>query len=573
MELSWVCLSLILVVKVSSRGDECPPWFTLDYTNDSLFPQCVCSQAMSSYITCNQRERTSYIKVGHCAFLNEVTNYTVVSECPYVFPQHLIHNGHIRLPQNLTHLNTFMCGHLTRQLGSPLCGRCTKGTGPSIYSFGSQCASCSILNILYYLLLQYGPATVIFLVIILLRITLVSPSMAHYVFYCNILHVVLKRYAAFYFLYASNNTHVTTVIRVLITLNSLWTFDPLYFFSPPLCISQYIHEIYIPFLETVAALYPFTLLLLTYILIELYARDCKPIVIMWKVIYHKCGCLFGSWNSNKSLIQVFATLFLLSFIKFLGIFNSALAVGFVLNMKNEVVAKVLFIDPAVTLFSHMYLYLVILSAVILVFFILPPVLVLLLFPTTCFMKVSTYLKPRWVLGLKIFTDTFYGSYKDGTNGTRDFRQVAGIIFLILIIQIAVFEILVSTFNMGFPLITTHFASLTMYTAMSIACVVFQPYKHRAANISGTILPIIFILTGGMYIILDVYEFSTEMVFLCIAVVTLPHCVFYGYGIYRLAKWFKQCTTTVHGEEGILCRLLRSRNDQLLMNPAGCHSIT
>ena len=145
MELSWVYLILILTVKVSSRGDECPPWFTLDYTNDSLCPQCMCSQAMSSYITCNQRERTSYIKVGHCAFLDEVTNDTVVTWCPYVFPQHLIHNGYIRLPQYLTHLNTFICGHLTRHLGSPLCRSCTNGTGPSIYSFGSQCTSCSTL--------------------------------------------------------------------------------------------------------------------------------------------------------------------------------------------------------------------------------------------------------------------------------------------------------------------------------------------------------------------------------------------------------------------------------------------
>ena len=566
MELSWVYLILILVVKVSSRGDECPPWFTLDYTNDSLFPQCVCSQAMSSYITCNQRERTSYIKVGHCAFLDEVTNDTVVTDCPYVFPQHLIHNGHLLLPQNLNQLNTFMCGHLTRQLGSPLCGRCTNGTGPAIYSFGSHCTSCSILNILYYLLLQYAPATVIFLVIIVLRITLVSPPMVHYVFYCNIVHILLKRDIGFYFLYASSNTHVTTVIRVLITLNSLWTFDPLYFFSPPLCISQHIHEAYIPFLETMAALYPFTLLLLIYILIELYVRDCKVIVIIWKVIYHKCGCLLGSWNSDKSLIQVFATLFLLSFIKFLGIFCNALAVGFVLNMNNQVVEKFPLIDPTVTLFSRMYLPLVLLSAVILVFFILPPVLVLLLFPTTCFMKISTYLKPRWVLGLKIFTDTFYGSYKDGTTETRDFRQVAGIIFLIWVIQAAAFEIFVLTCNTAFPWII-HSLALTVYTALSMACVVFQPYKHRVANISGTILPIIFIIACGMYIILDVYKFSIEMVLLCISVVTLPHCVLYGYGIYWLAKWLKQCTTTVHGEEGILCRLLRSRNFQLL----GFHS--
>ena len=136
------------------------------------------------------------------------------------------------------------------------------------------------------------------------------------------------------------------VIRVLMTLNSLWTFDPLYFFSPPLCISQHIHEVYIPFLETMAALYPFTLLLLTYIL-----RDCKFLVIMWKMIYCKCGCLFGSWNSDKSLIQVFATLFLLSFMKFMGVVNSTLMVSNLFNMTNQVVTQVAFIDPTVTLFS------------------------------------------------------------------------------------------------------------------------------------------------------------------------------------------------------------------------------
>ena len=473
---------------------------------------------------------------------------------------------HIRLPQNLTHLNTFMCGHLTRQLGSPLCGRCTNGTGPSIYSFGSQCASCSILNILYYLLLQYAPATVIFLIIILLRITLVSPPMAHYVMYCNMIYMCLKLIAGFYFLYTSDNAHVMIVIRVLFTLNSLWTFDPFYFFSPPLCISQHIHEAYIPFLETMAALYPFTLLLLTYILIELHARDCKLIVNIWKVIYPKC--LFGSWNFDKSLIQVFATLFLLSFMKFMGVINSTFLVSSVFNINNQVVAQVPFIDPTVTPFSSTYLSLIILSTVILVFFILPPVLLLLLFPTNCFMKVSTYLKPRWVLGLKIFTDIFYGSYKDGTNGTRDYRPAAGILFLIWMIQAVVYEILhLTPSNFSVP---EKLSILSLVTMSIIGCVVFQPYEHRAANTSGTILLVISVISAGLFAILDTYKFSTEMALLCIAVATLPHCVLYGYGIYRLAKWLKQCTTTVHGEEGILCRLLKEREYKLLNSVSSTH---
>ena len=351
-EVSWVyhiLLIFLLLVRVSSGGDDCPPWFTPAHHNDSLFPQCVCSEAMDSYITCRQRERTSYIKIGHCAFQ---ANDTVVANCPYVFPPHLVQNGLIRLPHNLTHLNTFMCGHLTRELGSPLCGRCTNGTGPSIYSLGSQCASCSRLNILYYLLLQYASATIIFLTVTLFRISLVSPRMGHYVLYCNFIQVLLAYDVGLYALYASTNTHVMIVIRLLLTLNSLWTLDPLYLLSPPLCISQDFHEIYIPFLDTVAALYPFTLLLLTYILIELYARDCKPVVVMWKVIHRKCGCLLGQWNSDKSLIQAFATVFFLFFMKFLGIIQNILMLSLVFNMKNHLVKRVPYIDPTVTFFSY-----------------------------------------------------------------------------------------------------------------------------------------------------------------------------------------------------------------------------
>ena len=539
MEVTWVyhiLLLFLLLVRVSSGGDECPPWFTPDHHNDSLFPQCVCSEAMGSYITCSQRKRTSYIKVGHCALQDKV-NDTVVARCPYVFPPRIVNNGLIRLPHNLTHLNTFICGYLTRELGSPLCGRCTNGTGPSIYSLGSQCASCSRLNILYYLLLQYAPVTIIFLAIILLRISLVSPPMAHYILYCNFIQVLLAYDVGLYALYASTNTLVMIVIRLLLTLNSLWTLDLLYSLSPPLCISQDFHEIYTPFLDTMAAFYPFTLLLLTYILIELYARDCKLIVAMWKVIHSKCGCLLGQWNSNKSLIQAFATLFFLFFIKFFGIVSNILMPSFVFNIKSQIVTIVSYIDPTVTFFSYTYLPLIILSVLILVFLILPPVLLLLLFPTTCFTKVSMYLKPRWVLTLKTFADTFHGSYKDGTNGTRDFRQTAGIIFLSLIVlgtAPGIYAVAVPNasfyWRLAFP---------SLATAMSIACAVFQPYKHRSANISGTILLITFIITGGLYSIIDIYKFSTGMVLLCIAVATLPHCVFYGYGIYWLAKWLKQ----------------------------------
>ena len=125
-------------------------------------------------------------------------NETVVTYCPYIYPLHLIHNGLIRLPDNVTELNKFTCGHLQRETGTLLCGRCTNDTGPSIYSYGSQCATCSTLNILYYLLLLYVPNTIIFLAIILFRYSIVSPLMIHYIVYCNVVQTFLKTYVGPY---------------------------------------------------------------------------------------------------------------------------------------------------------------------------------------------------------------------------------------------------------------------------------------------------------------------------------------------------------------------------------------
>ena len=228
--LTLTLLSLPLLVRASSGGNECPTWFTLDISNDSLYPQCVCSEGADTSISCNQKERTSYMKLGHCIFQDEKTNATVATSCPYIFPPHLLHNGLIRLPHNTSDLNNFICGHLKRNTGELLCGRCTNSTGPSIYSIGSQCASCSRLNILYYLLLQYVPNTITFLAIILFRFSLVTPPMAHYILYCNIVALVTKGYGVHTLIFPDRIQVVKILLHCGHSTHYLW--------SPHLCASQ-----------------------------------------------------------------------------------------------------------------------------------------------------------------------------------------------------------------------------------------------------------------------------------------------------------------------------------------------
>ena len=405
---SCVFVALLSVLSVTGAVKDCPPWSTWDNST----PQCVCSDSMEYAITCDQKKQRSFLQLTYCACHNTTITGTVVAECPYVFPDHLIVDGYIPLPNKSSELNHFICGNLNRTTGTPLCGRCTSGTGPSIYSFGSQCVSCSAVNIVYYLLLQYLPTTILFVAITVFRINITSAPMAHYVLYCDLLVLLCKSHAGL-----ANFHHITYYksFYIFSTLSGIWTLDFFFFVSPPLCVAEHMEEIYVPFLDTVATLYPFILLLLTYIGIELHAHDFRPVVQFWRPIQRTYVRFRRTWDPNASVIQAFATLFFLSYAKLIVLMYEALFISVVTNEKGEVVSRVPYIDPTVSIFSHKHWYLISLSCIILVFIILPPLLVLTVFPTHLFRKISRCLKPRWVVSMQTFVDTFHGCYKDGTN--------------------------------------------------------------------------------------------------------------------------------------------------------------
>ena len=553
---SCAFVALLSILSVIDAVEDCPPWSTWDNST----AQCECSDAMEYAITCDQKKQRSFLQLGHCACHNTTTNGTVVAACPYVFPDHLIVDGHILLPNKSSELNQFVCGNLNRDIGTPLCGRCTNGTGPSIYSYGSQCVSCSAVNIAYYLLLQYLPTTILFVAIIVFRFNITSAPMAHYVLYCDALVLVFKSSAGGIanFLF----THYHAYKLIFLALNGFWTLDLFYFVSPPLCVSEHMEEIYTPFLDTVATLYPFILLLLTYVAIELRAHDFKPAVHFWRLVHRPFVKFRKTWDPNASVIQAFATLFFLSYAKFIGLMYEALFISVVINEKGEVVSSVSYMDPTLSIFGHKHWYLIFLSVLILVVIFLPPLLVLIVFPTHLFQKISRWLKPRWIVSMQTFVDPFHSCYKDGTNGTRDYRAVSGYLLAIITflpaLKITTSAIVMRISNQFLMFMTF----IIIFNALSVACALLRPYKHRTANISGVLLPAI--CSSALALVyqyqFSVHSMATVASLVCIFLISLPHCVFCGYIVYRLGKLLKQyCCKTQEMEQSVEERLLPCRS--------------
>ena len=545
----YVVLMYVLAgLLATSEAVRCPPWF-ISYANTTIsnttqpYSHCVCNQLLPSRISCIQEKFQSYLRFGNCVFRDNVSNSTMVGGCAYVFMHHNSMDMKLELPQDVHALNSFLCiENLKRNVDnhSSGCGRCADGRGPSVTTVGSQCVKCNAVNILYYCLLQYLPATIVFLLILLVQIDVTSAPMAHYVLFCNALVVYFRTAFGFLTGFGVPGTTNRYILRTFLMFNSMWSFDPLYPVSPPLCLSPHIQDIDRPYIEMLATLYPFMLLVLAYIGIELHSRDVRLVVLLWRPLHKRLIRCRRSWNPNASLVQAFATVFYISYTKLIFLVFVPFS-GIYMYFTNESGQSqnefVTYVDPSIPFAHPKHIYLMVFSLCILAFIVMPPIVVLMVYPTQLFMKLQSHLSPRLNLAINIFVNTYQGCYKDGTNGTRDYRSWSGG-FLALYVLFTIVGQCVDAFvavNNKHPVMELQLVIIAMIT-LSVAFAVLRPYKSNITNITGLTLFALLALAATLSISLLVIErHRVVCIAIIMAVVSIPHCVFYGCVVYQLYK--------------------------------------
>ena len=550
--------SSVVVTALDGQEMLCPPWFVPHNSStvcDAFQPYCVCSQELPFQIHCHQTSGTTFLRFGYCAFWNGTSNNTLVlTSCPYAFPENVfdyeIHYVLI-LPKNPLSLNSFMCKNLNRAVESGRCGRCTNGTGPSIGTVGIQCVECSPVNILYHILLRYLPATAVFLIVLIVQIDITSAPMALYVLYCNALVVFFQTPFGYSITFAFNTTSYKYTMKVLLTLNSIWSFDPLFFLSPPLCLSPHLEDINRMYIEFLATLYPFLLLFLAFVLVELHAKDFRPVVVVWKPILHKLIRFRREWNPNSSLVQAFATLFFLSYAKLIFMTIMPFTVTYFVNELGQYTRVVPFIDPTISYLDTKHIILMAFSISIFVLVILPPILVLIAYPTKLFRKLQKSLSSRTNLAIQAFVSPFQGCFKDGTNGTHDYRALSGGILAILLLMMWFGKsvcAIVET-NARDPVISLQ-VTVVIYITVSVGFAALRPYKADIANNTGVTLSALIAVLNTVYIFLSSkreHSYLIIVIFLAVAS-CIPHFVFYGYLVYRI----RQCDLKRRLQEWCYC---------------------
>ena len=187
------------------------------------------------------------------------------------------------------------------------------------------------------------------------------------------------------------------------------------------------------------AFYPICLMLFTYVCIKLHDNNFKPVVWLWKPFHRYFTHFRRSLDRKASIVNAFTTFLVISFSKIVFVSFTLLYPFYTRYNYDDIPTKlVLYYDPTVECHSQEYSMYAALAVCVLVAFVIFPTILLILYPTRLFRKcVSSCGFRRW-LALHMFADSFQGQYKDGTNGTRDFRMVSALFLILRILILATF---------------------------------------------------------------------------------------------------------------------------------------
>ena len=318
-------------------------------------------------------------------------------------------------------------------------------------------------------------------------------------------------------------------LKVLLVLCGIWSLDFFRSVIPPFCVSSNIKTVRALALEYLVAFYPICLILLTYVCIKLHDNNFRPVVWLWKPFHRYFVHLRRRWDSTASIINAFTTFLLLSFSKILFLsFMLLHTIYSKYNYDNIPRKCALYYDPTVECHSQEYAIFSAIAICVLVIFIFCPTILLILYPTRLFRKcVSCCGFRRWH-ALHMFVESFQGQYKDGTNGTRDFRMVSAS-FLVL-------RILILAFFLNHHRLLSHTSIIQGAFIAGATCIhaIIRPYKLNFMNNVDIVILflfeiLIFVTSSSASPLLTYFILETTLLLL------VPHMVLIFSICHKLAK--------------------------------------
>ena len=511
------------IANLTNTTTTCPAWTIPDQTHPNWTTlaknRCKCVGSIYYYhaITCTDFESPPEVLVldGFCVTQNQKKSYLVYGSCPYFRLNATLFRAvplYRILPANVDDV----CNVLKRR--GQFCGQCMQNYSPPVYSYDLNCVHCptGTNNWGKYLAISLLPTTVLFFLALMFRFRATSPQLNVYIMACQLVSSpIVVRYAVKY----SYLHHVHLSAKYLsgfaFTLMSMWNLDFFKLIYSPFCLHPHASMLQVLSLDYITAVYPLALIILTYTLVTLHYRGCPLVLWLWRPFLMCFARLRRRWDIRNSLLDVFATFLLLSYMKFLSVSSDILFLTISWDINQSRQQTVLYYNGTLEYFGTEHLPYASLAITVLLVFTLFPILLLCCYPCRCFRKFLNKVNMNGRT-LQVFMDIFQGSFKDGTEGTKDYRYFASFYLLIRVGSYFAFSIFGYSRLVAIPLIIllltilfisyshpykTYFYNIldSIFIALVIAGIIIEftikPYEHGAGFIFHPSSIVVAILAG------------------------------------------------------------------------------
>lgn len=396
-----VVLANLLVARVDDKkSSPCPLWHYHRSENQS----CICGQGLHGAILCSEDQ--VYLRVDYAMTWDAKSNDTLVAVSRYAYHKYNTISIHKRLyslmPRlnDTSELNEFMCGYNNRE--GFLCEKCCVNYGPAVNS--PKCSKCGDLSvpatISLYLTVKFLPIAVLFFLIMTFRIDLTWGPMLGYILFCQIHAFTTRTVNPTYQTGLIKMKHFRYIMELSLYISAAWDIDFLETTNiiQPYCISQKLDNVDLFLFNLINSLLPLCLVILSYILIELHARDFRIVVYCWKP-FHSCFVRARrNWSASDSIVHAYASLLLLSFTSLNYNAFEILRSTDVYNVSSVVKKSVLLNNPTIHLYTPKYIYYCVAVMSLLFFLRVCPSLLLLLYPLQRFKNIlHKYCSQRLVI--------------------------------------------------------------------------------------------------------------------------------------------------------------------------------
>ena len=460
----------------------CPPWTY--YRNNT----CQCGSIGHGIIQCNITSGTLTLQMCTCVTYDPLTNHSVAGNCIYscIYLSQPVY----QLPMIRENFTELTCGRWKRE--GPLCSNCIQGYGLPLYTYDLKCVQCNdfhIKKLLEFLAKALIPPTILCIVATVFHLNVLQPPWSVFVLVAQLMssHPILMPTL-------NSATFTNFPFMVIATIYGLWNLDFFKALYHPECVSPHINLLHLSLIDSAYGLYPLVLVAVLYIFVTLRDRGCKIIVQMWKPFHYLLARFQSRINLKTSLVDTFATLLLLSYVK-IGFSSFYILSPTRLWSPDGSYVWVVYLDPSLKYFGPSHAGYAIITLLLSFTVLLVPVIILLLYPCLCFQRCLNRFHLR-SLTLHTFVDAFQGCYKDGTNGTRDCRYFAALQLVLRLLFPMVFFLTEEAIIAAF----LAFVVLALYILLFV---ITQPYKDEVYNKTDTplLMALLFVPVTVYYIML------------------------------------------------------------------------